>query len=794
MKKILFALLCMVIWQTSHAQLNMSLRSSVPYNVSLNDVWGWAAPDGTEYAIVGLQNGVSIVSLEDPDNAVQVAFVPGPSSTWRDIKTWENHAYITNETGDGLLVIDMSNLPNDFSDDDWFYWAPDLPNLGTLSSCHNIYIDEFGVAYLVGCNLNSGGSLFIDVFTDQDAPELMGVGTNIYSHDIYVRDNIAYNSEIYAGRLAIYDVSDKNNPVLLGSTITPEEFTHNAWLNDAGDVVFTTDERANAPVAAYDISDFSNIVELDQYRPLETLGAGVIPHNVHVWDDWLVISYYTDGGIIVDASRPENLIETGNFDTFLGGDGGFSGAWGLYPFLPSGLVLVSDIGNGLYVLDADYVRACWLEGEVTDAVTGALLNGVTVEIDSDQANMGETDAFGKYATGQALPGTFDVTFTKFGYESKTVPAELDNGLVTMLDVELNPLQSYTLTGSVFKNADGSAVGGANVVIINENAFYEFTSAPDGSFIAEGVIGGTYDIYAGAWGYKHAFIDNIEVNSNDALSLGLDEGYQDDFILDFEWQTTTSNPNGTGFWTRDEPTGTNYQGSFANPDFDVDGDLGNLCYMTGNGGGGAGTDDVDDAVVTLTSPVMDLSNYAAATLSYRLWFFNDGGNGSQPNDALTVTVSNGTDEVELESITFSVGAWRPTSTFELADFITLTDNMTVSFQTSDTQAAGHLVEAAVDQFLVEAGVVSTFDLEGAVSLNAFPNPFKEEVNVQYELKNSFTQAFAQVYNSLGQKVLTVELADQKGNISLGENFDTGVYLIQIEADGELSKAMTVTKIK
>ena len=286
MKKFLFGLLCMLFWQLSFAQLNMSLRSNVQYNISLNDVWGWAAPDGTEYALVGLQNGVSIVSLEDPDNALEVAFVPGPSSTWRDIKTWESHAYVTNETGDGLLVIDLSNLPNDFSSDDYFYWAPDLPNLGTLSSCHNIYIDEFGVAYLVGCNLNSGGALFIDVFTDQNAPSLMGIGPSSYAHDIYVRDNISYNSEIYQGRLAIYDVSDKANPVLLGSQITPDQFTHNAWLNNAGDVVFTTDERANAPVAAYDISDFSNIVELDQYRPIETLGAGVIPHNVHVWDEF----------------------------------------------------------------------------------------------------------------------------------------------------------------------------------------------------------------------------------------------------------------------------------------------------------------------------------------------------------------------------------------------------------------------------------------------------------------------------------------------------------------------------
>ncbi|MDV7396356.1 hypothetical protein RZS08_33485, partial [Arthrospira platensis SPKY1] len=130
----------------------------------------------------------------------------------------------------------------------------------------------------------------------------------------------------------------------------------------------------NAPIGAYDVSDLTNIVELDQYRPVGSLGQGVIPHNVHVWDDYLLISYYTDGGRVVDASRPTNLIEVGNFDTWLGNPGGFNGAWGLYPFLPSQTVLVADITNGLFVLRPTFMRACWLEGVVTDSITGANIN------------------------------------------------------------------------------------------------------------------------------------------------------------------------------------------------------------------------------------------------------------------------------------------------------------------------------------------------------------------------------------------------------------------------------------
>ena len=208
-------------------------------------------------------------------------------------------------------------------------------------------------------------------------------------------------------------------------------------MSDDGKVAFTTDEVSDAPVAAYDISDLDNIVELDQYRPIATLGEGVVPHNVHVWEDWLILSYYDDGGIIVDASRPHNLIEVGNFDTFFGF--GFGGAWGAYPFLPSGIVLVTDIANGLFILDATYVRACFLEGHVTDAATSLPISNVTVEIDSEQPNFATTGIEGEYETGQAIPGTFMVTFSAAGYLTQIIEVDLNNGAVTELDVELVPL-------------------------------------------------------------------------------------------------------------------------------------------------------------------------------------------------------------------------------------------------------------------------------------------------------------------------------------------------------------------
>src|SRR5690606_10530048 len=118
--------------------------------------------------------------------------------------------------------------------------------------------------------------------------------------------------------------------------------------------------------------------------------------------------WYTDGIVVVDANRPENMVKVGSYDTWLGAHGGFNGAWGAYPWLPSGLILCGDINTGLFVLSPEYVRAAYLEGKVTDSQNGMAINGVKVSILSDQPNLKESDVSGNYKTGIAYSGTFTV--------------------------------------------------------------------------------------------------------------------------------------------------------------------------------------------------------------------------------------------------------------------------------------------------------------------------------------------------------------------------------------------------
>lgn len=419
----------------TQAQLNTVLQSNVDYTPNVNDVWGYAA-GGREYALVGLNTAVNIQDVTDPANPVDLGTASGFTSVWRDIKTFGTYAYVTNDDGDGVMIIDLSNLPAPITASDYWDWEPNIPGLGVLSECHNLYIDGAGYMYLAGCNLNNGGILYVDVFTDPENPAYIDKGNNVYAHDVFVDGTTMYCSEIYQGEMEIYQVSaDKTSTLSLGSVVTPNSFTHNIWSD--GSIAFTTDEKPNASTAAYDVSDPSNIVYLDAFKPLGSINTGVIPHNVHIHGGHLVISHYSDGLVIVDASQPDNLIEVGNYDTYTGGGTGGNGAWGAYPYLPSGNILVTDRADGLFVVTPTYVIAARLEGIVTDMTTGNPITTAEVTIVDPQANQGLTNFMGEYKTGIASSGTFDVTVTAPGYVSKTVSATITNGVITVLNVQLS---------------------------------------------------------------------------------------------------------------------------------------------------------------------------------------------------------------------------------------------------------------------------------------------------------------------------------------------------------------------
>lgn len=790
---LIFLLITLSFLRAVDAQLNMSLQSHLEYPSRLSDVWGYTAPDGTEYALVGNFNGVSIVSLADANNAVEVAFVEGQGSAWRDIKTWGNYAYVVADqptSDEGLTVIDLSNLPQSVSS---FQWQPDLAGLGQLEKCHNLFIDDHGYAYLAGCNINNGGVLFIDVFSVPGQPQFIAAGVDIRSHDVYVRNDKMYSSEVSLGRLAIYDVSNKNATVLEGVQETPFEYTHNTWLSDDGQVIFTTDEQANAPVAAYDISDPEDIVELDQFRPLASINTRATPHNVQVWDDFLIISYYTLGGIIVDASRPDNLIEVGNFDTFIEPENSQRGVWGAFPYFASGTVLLTDIQNGLFVLQPDYKRACHLEGIVTDAVTGGALNGVEVSIITEEINLEKSSLDGSYKTGIAEGGSFTVKWFKPGYEIYSQVVNFENGLLRNIDVVLVPLPKYDRLGKVIDRETGTPIDNAEIVI--ENDYHSFTANTNeqGKFVVEQVYAGPFQVYVGAWGYQQMVVRDF---NNDATSSAfyfeLDRGYEDDFFADLGWSTKAAESTTAGFWELGMPNGTFYGFKAANPGSDAADDLGKGCYMTGNTYASLFSFGLEGGWVTLISPPMALAdNFFRPVLEYQMWFAKHPSQNTV-SDKIVVSVSNGTEEVIVETIENSQETWREKSEIVLSDYIPVTNEMRVLYHVEQPENPGVVVEAGIDAFAI-SGELKDRNLAGdPIRVQIGPSPFNSIINLQYQLLKWQGVGSIYIYNSLGQIMKAYTLEALEGSMTFGEGWPAGIYFVVIDVPGEGSLTKKIIK--
>ena len=80
-----------------------------------NDVWGYTAPNGHEFALVGPRTGTYIFDVStDPHDPIEVGFIPGTISTWRDLKTHGYYCYVVNESGGGMDIISLEDPFNPY--------------------------------------------------------------------------------------------------------------------------------------------------------------------------------------------------------------------------------------------------------------------------------------------------------------------------------------------------------------------------------------------------------------------------------------------------------------------------------------------------------------------------------------------------------------------------------------------------------------------------------------------------------------------------------------------------------
>lgn len=340
---ILFMVVSMFGQHSDYFAQNVELKSNIqPGNETrYSDVWGYVDDGGNEYAILGAYGGTYFIDVTHPNDPKVVDFVHGPSSIWRDIKTHKDYAYVGTEGrggGEGLQIIDLSFLPDSVS----------LVNVSKeyFRSSHNIFIDN-GYLYAVGTEHEDGVHI-LDISDPLNPIEVGIYSESGYVHDVFVRNNLMIVCA--ATNYALVNINLKEYPRLITeSPELPGIYAHSGWMTEDGKYFYATDEFNVRDLIVFDIGNPGkswNIVV-----PEWQMNSNSTIHNVFIKNNFAHISYYGDGYVVLDISDPASPQLVGHYDTEPNAEAGYKGAWGCYPYLPSGNILISDINNGLFVLD-----------------------------------------------------------------------------------------------------------------------------------------------------------------------------------------------------------------------------------------------------------------------------------------------------------------------------------------------------------------------------------------------------------------------------------------------------------
>jgi choice-of-anchor B domain-containing protein len=643
-----------------------------------NDCWGYVSPSGREYALVGLRAALAVVEVTDPSNPVIVAEVPHASSLWADVKVYQSYCYVSNESAGGIDIIDLSDVDNGN--------VTLVGNLtaGGLATVHNVVVDETaGYLYLCGANLN-GGRLRAYDLRDPANPAFAGfddTAASVYCHDAQV---VTYTDGPFAGRqiaycanpavgLDVVDVTDKNNWVRLARLSYPGlDIAHQCWLSEDRSYLYFGDEGDETNLGFPTTTHIFNVADVDNpfYVGAFSNNQPAIDHNMYVHDGLLYQANYSTGLRVFDLADPESPQEIAWIDTFPEDDRtDFVGAWSVYPFFPSGSIIISDFNRGLFVVELD------LE---------------TIRLNTAQS----PGAF--VAPGASAPVGVSVTEVTGTLDPATVELRwrVDPG---------DAFQSVAFTD-----------GGAGV-FTGALPPFSCVDTPEYYFAARDAAGDEFRLPASA---------PLEVFTVEVGEETID--FTDDMETDRGWTVGAPGDSATtGIWVRAEPVGT-----AAQPDQDTTADPGQLCWVTGNGvvGGALGANDIDGGATTLVSPLLDLSGLTQPRIAYDRWYSNASG-AAPGEDIFVVEISNngGASWVNVETVGPSgigtAGGWVRKE-FDVSSVVTPTAQVRLRFRASDV-GGGSIVEAAIDGFEVSDvvcedpnGCASDFDGDGDVDLGDF----------------------------------------------------------------------------
>jgi len=601
-----------------------------------NDCWGYTSPSGREYALMGLNNRMSVVEITNPTNPTIIGSISHTGSTWADIKVYEDVAYVCNESGGGIDVIDLAQVDNGT------ITLVQRMTTGGLSSVHNIAIDEIsGYLYLCGGNINSGRIVAYNL-SNPRYPTLAGQMSNGPTlHDAQV---VTYTSGPNLGRqicfgaaggsgMYVIDVTNKSNMYTLSQSTYPGlSYCHQCWLHNVRQTLYVNDETDGiALTRVFDVSNLSNPVLTNTFG----WGANSIDHNLYVKDDIIYEANYTSGLRILDTTKDPNDPELiGYFDTYPANDGqSYNGLWSCFPFFDSGTVIGSDIQNGLFIWSLDITKPILI-----------------IEYPDGQPD--QLDPNG----GTRVP--INVT-------AGTSTPDEDGGLLHWNSG--TGWQQSQLSSA--KTSDFEAVFPAFDCLASVDWYISITSI-DGDVVLspEGAPSNTWNGTAIS-GSEISFEDNFQSNLGWTVDSGADEGN----------------------WTRVVPS----EGG-VRCDAGTDADGSGFCYVTGNGG----SEDVDGGTTTLYSPVIDASDAPVLSYSrwYNNGAGCNGADPNNDYFYVDISSDGGASWANLETvgpIDESNGGWIAVE-FDLSTVTGFepSENFMVRFVCGDL-GAGSIVEAGVD---------------------------------------------------------------------------------------------------
>jgi choice-of-anchor B domain-containing protein len=260
-----------------------------------------------------------------------------------------------------MQVFDLTrlrsvNTPQEFS--------PDVV-YGDFGTAHNLAINEAtGFAYAVGTNTCGGGLHMIDISIPNN-PVFAGCHASADTHDTHCvvytgQDADHQGAEICASsnedHVEITDVNNKAGPQTLATVTYPQlGFVHQGWLTDdlgfllIGDEIDESNFGVPTRTHVFDVSDLDTPVHVFAYEG----PTDAIDHNLYILGNRVYEANYTSGLRILEFSDLANreMDEIAFFDTFPASQATeFNGAWSVYPYLPSGNLIVNDVTNGLFIL------------------------------------------------------------------------------------------------------------------------------------------------------------------------------------------------------------------------------------------------------------------------------------------------------------------------------------------------------------------------------------------------------------------------------------------------------------